>query len=76
MGWKKAVLKSFERFTPPLNMENQGKDISQIESVLALMSSVILGIQDGKTHLSSTTVAWVTLTSVFSILLYMISRHH
>lgn len=75
-GWKKAVLKSFERLTPPQSIENKGKNISEIESPLDLISAVIVGTEDGKTHLSSTTVAWVTLTSVFSILLYMISRHH
>ena len=75
-GWKKAVLKSFERLTPPLAIENKGENISEIESLLDLISAVIVGTEDEKTHLSSTTVAWVTLTSVFSILLYMISRHH
>ncbi len=25
-GWKKAVIKSFERLTPPFNIENKGKN--------------------------------------------------
>ncbi|CAF1680690.1 unnamed protein product [Rotaria magnacalcarata] len=55
-AWKKAVIKSFDRTTPPFDTENQGS-------------------KRDKTHLSSTTVAWIALTSVFGVLLYMASRN-
>ncbi|CAM4903144.1 unnamed protein product [Rotaria socialis] len=50
-AWKKAVIKSFDRPTPPFDTENQGTK------------------RDDKTHLSSTTVAWITLTGAFGVLL-------
>ncbi|CAF0763510.1 unnamed protein product [Adineta steineri] len=57
-SWKKAVIKSFERLTPPFNIENKS-------------------MHEEKSHLSTTTtVAWLTLTSLLGVLLYMSSRNH
>ncbi|CAF0853375.1 unnamed protein product [Adineta ricciae] len=56
-AWKKAVIKSFERFTPPFNIENKS-------------------VHDDKSHLSSRTIAWATITTLFGVLLYMSSHHH
>lgn len=81
--WKRAVLKSFERSNSQYSTNKRGttkirrenycfcdRDINHFNCPLITISE----IYHEKYHLSSGTVAWMTLASVFTILVYMISR--
>lgn len=77
-AWKKAVIKSFERATVPFNIENKGKSYSiRTEKVDRFhLYFSFQGPNNDKTHLSTTAVAWMTLTSIMGVLFYMASHDH